>query len=165
MRTMHPRILACLFSASGSQNMSLLKRIALLTLKVLGVFALLVALGVGVLYWQTRNAETEYEQFTVLDSSDGNHSLIIEIGNPGLPYGPHSVAVKVINISSSEVITAKNVRLANDGMTIDSGNISAHWIDIDKAGVCISGDEQRDNYLLINIQNQTVREKQGKCRE
>jgi hypothetical protein len=154
-----------MFHEPGSYYMSLLKRIAVMTLKVLGVFALLVALGIGVLFWQTRNAETDYEQFTVLDSSDGNHSLIIEIGNPGLPYGPHSVAVKVINISSSEVITARNVRLANDGMIIDSSNISAHWIDIDKAGVCISGDEQTDNYLLINIQNQTIRVKQEKCRE
>lgn len=154
-----------MFHQPGSYYMSLLKRIAVMTLKVLGVFALLVALGVGVLFWQNRNTEIEYEQFTVLDSSDGNHSLIIEIGNPSLPYGPHSVAVKVINLSSSEVITAKNVRLANDGMAIDSSNISAHWIDIVKAGVCISGDEQTDNYLLINIQNQTIREKQEKCRE
>jgi hypothetical protein len=145
--------------------MSLLKRIAIITLKVLGGFTLLVALGVGFLRWKTSNTEIEYERFSVVESMDGHHSLLIEIGNPRLPYGSHSVAIKVINASGSEVMAAKNVPLANDGMKVDSNNISAHWIDTQRAGVCIRGDEQSDNYLLINLRSLTISETQEKCRE
>ena len=149
--------------------MSLLKRMLIVTLKVLGGSALLiilvVALGIGYLLWESRNTEIEYEQFSVLQSNDEHYSLVVEIGNPRMPYGSHSVAVKAMSASGSEVIAAKNIKLANDGMEIDSDNITSHWVDKDNAGVCMRGDEQKDNYLLINLQSLTISEKQEECGE
>lgn len=143
--------------------MKLLKRMALLTTKVLLSLVLLLALLLGVMLWQSRNVEIEYEQFSVLESDGGSYILTIEIGNPVLPYGPHSVAIAVKNTSDSRLIVAKTTRLANDGMGINSENISANWIDSDTASVCVRGDEQRDVYLLINMQNRNVSERYQQC--
>jgi archaellum component FlaF (FlaF/FlaG flagellin family) len=147
--------------------MGLLKRIAIITLKIFGGFVLVIALVItsGVVYslWESRNTRIEYEQFSVLESKDGNHSLIVEIRYPRLPYGSHSVAVKVINASGSEVIATKDIKLANDGMRVDSENISTQWINKDTAAVCMRGEEQKDNYLIIDIQSLTISEKEENC--
>ena len=144
-----------------------LKRIAVIITKVLLGFvlltALLFALFAGVMLWQSKNIEIEYGQLSVLESSDGRYLLTIEIGNPVLPYGPHSVVITVKHASDSEVIVAKKTRLANDGMRITSNNISARWTDRDTARVCIRGDEQRDADILINMRSRTVTEKHEPC--
>ena len=124
---------------------------------------LVCALMIGVLLWQSRNVEIEYEQFSALESGDGGYILTIETGNPSLPYGPHSVAISVTNASGSHVIVSKKTRLANDGARLKSNNISTRWIDTDTASVCIRGAEQRDAYILIDVPNQTISERFEKC--
>ena len=143
--------------------MKLLKRIALMFTKVLLGFFLIIALLVGALLWHSKNVEIEYKQFSTLKSSDGSHNLIIEVGNPVLAYGPHSVLITIKNASESEVIVVKKTKLSNDGAKIESHNINAQWIDIDTARVCIKGDEQKDIHMLIKVQNRTITEIEEKC--
>ncbi len=98
-----------------------------------------------------------------MKSGDGSHSLIIEVGNPVLAYGPHSVLITIKNASESEVVVAKKTKLSNDGARIDTNNINTHWIDTDIAHVCIRGDEQKDTLMVIDVQSRTITEIDEQC--
>lgn len=143
--------------------MNLLKRIALVMTKVLLGILLLLALLVGVMIWHTKNADIEYELFSELESGDRRNILMIEVGNPVLPYGPHPVIISVINASDSGVIATHKTQLANDGMTIDADNIYSIWTDTQTARVCMRGDEQSDAVILIDVADRKITERHEAC--
>lgn len=147
--------------------METLKQVALILMKLLFAFILAVVLifsvFFGYLIWKSRSTEIEYKEHTSLMSNDSSYNLMIEVGNPVLPYGPHSVMITVLNTSTSKVLITKKTNLSNDGARIESENIDVQWTDKNTAKICIRGDEQKDTLISIDVASQLITETEIQC--
>ena len=108
------------------------------------------------------NRDVDVHHFSEQRSPDGRYSLNVDVGNPPLPFGSHSVIITIKSESDEPILEGK-FGLSNDGANIYSNNIEAHWIDIDSAEVCLKGDEQSDALVSIKVLSRTMLEKNKKC--
>ena len=108
------------------------------------------------------NSDVEIQRFSELPSTGNSHTLIIDVGNPSMPYGSHTVEVSVVDTYNKKIVREK-FKLSNDGANIGSYNIEAHWIDADNAEVCFRGDEQADAVVPIQVSSRNAVEKDRGC--
>ena len=142
--------------------MSVWKRTIIVVAKLIGGFLVVIvgilAVSILVLY----KSDVDVRRFGELPSTDTSHTLIIDVGNPSMPYGSHMVKVSVVD-TLNETIVREKFRLSNDGANIGLNNIEARWIDSDNAEICLRGDEQADTLVSIQVSSRNVVKKDRGC--
>lgn len=128
-----------------------------------GVFGLIAAILAVLLLWLSQR-EVQVSRFSEVPSHDQLHSLTIDVADPSMPYGPHTVDITVTN-QSNEAIFGERYRLSNDGAIIGVSNIESRWLDDDRAEVCLRGAEQAEVRVSIQVTARTMVEKEGACRD
>jgi len=126
-----------------------------------GTVALLLALFAGALLL-FRNPEPDIWRFGEAKSSDGVYSLTIDVQDPSLPYGPHSVILTIRSLPGEEILE-KSYRLANDGARIDDDNIRLDWDEPGELLVCLKGAEQSDMEISIHLPSGKTNEETKEC--
>lgn len=130
--------------------------------KIVGAILFVVIVGFGVLIFLLNNRDVETNRYSEVKTSDGSYSLIIDVANPSMPYGAHTVKITIANISN-EIILSGEYRLSNDGAIIDGKNIEFRWISNDSAEVCLRGEEQADVIVSIQVSKQRIAKKEEQC--
>ncbi len=124
---------------------------------------LVVVIGIFViLYFLLHKSDVDVRRYSEHLSTDNSHTLIIDVGNPSMPYGPHTVDISVANALNKTIVRGQ-FHLSNDGSNISSANIEARWLDADNAEVCLRGDEQSDAVISIQVSSRNMIEKDGEC--
>ncbi len=98
-------------------------------------------------------ADKDFTEFASYPSPRGSQTVIVDTARNRLPFGPEIIRIYV-NPSGSQ---AKNhvltTKVANDGGGISDDNIQIEWLGEDRIQLCLSGDEQQDTLIEINLLN------------
>lgn len=96
-------------------------------------------------------SNSDFTEFSTYKSPGGNHFVIVDSAHSKTAFGPETIRVYVVEKDSrarNHVVTTK---IANDGGGISNENIKAEWINSDIIKFCLSGAEQEDSVLKINV--------------
>ena len=128
----------------GKDEISIMKRVALSALIVLGIFLLLFLLLIGGFKYRTEYAKTEVETYY---SDDHDYKLAIyQIGEPQFPFGPGKC--RFVLTKDDKKINGIDILLLNDGKWPHPKNFSVSWAS-DHVAIVASGEEQEDiTYIL-----------------
>jgi hypothetical protein len=78
-------------------------------------------------------------------------ALIIDSAHSVLAFGPETIKVYVVEKDTrvrKHIVTTK---IANDGGGISSSNVKAEWMQPEVIKLCLTGVEQEDSVLKINL--------------
>ena len=96
-------------------------------------------------------------------SPDDKYYVIIDSAHSTLAFGPETIRVYVVAKDKrvrNHVVTTK---IANDGGGINDSNVKPKWIQPDVIQFCLSGVEQEDSVLEINIRTLSHSEDKENC--
>lgn len=108
-------------------------------------------------------SDSDFTEFSTYKSPDGSYFVIIDSAHSKLAFGPKTIKVYVVEKDKrvrNHVVTTK---IANDGGSISDSNVKAKWIQADVIQFCLSGVEQEDNILEINVRKLLHTEENINC--
>ena len=108
-------------------------------------------------------SDSDFTVFSSYKSPDGNHFVIIDSAHSALAFGPESIRVYVVDQDTrirNHIITTK---ISNDGAGISHSNVTAEWVQSDVIKFCLTGVEQDDSVLEINVRTFLYTEGKENC--
>ena len=108
-------------------------------------------------------SDSDFTEFSTYKSPDGSYFVIIDSAHSKLAFGPETIRVHVVEKDKrvrNHVVTTK---IANDGGGINNSNVKAKWVHTKVIQFCLSGVEQEDNILEINVQKLSHTEVYKNC--
>ena len=121
-----------------------------------------LATGCSILIAGCGPSESDFKEFSSYKSPDGSYTVVIDYAHSRFAYGPETVRVFVNPRGSrarNHIVTTK---ISNDG-GIAAENIKAVWKGNYIIEFCMSGVEQEDNIITINLQEHSYLEVREKC--
>jgi len=107
-------------------------------------------------------SDADFMEFSTYESPDGNFTVVVDYAHSRFAFGPETIRVFVTPKGSrarNHIVTTK---ISNDG-GITAENIEAEWKEKNKIRFCLSGVEQEDSVLVINLQEHSYSEVKEKC--
>ena len=120
-------------------------------------------LGTALLLSACGPSDSDFSEFSTSESPDGKFYVIIDSAHSTLAFGPETIRVYVIAKDKrvrNHVVTTK---IANDGGGISNSNVKVKWVQVDVIQFCLSGVEQEDNVLEINVRKLSYTEANKNC--
>lgn len=108
-------------------------------------------------------SESDFTEFSTYKSPDGSYYVIIDSAHSKLAFGPETIKVYVVEKEKrirNHIVTTK---ISNDGAGINSSNVKAKWIQSDVIQFCLSGVEQKDSVLEIDVRTHSHNKVEKKC--
>jgi len=121
-----------------------------------------LALGLTVVFSGCGPSDSDFKEFSTYESPDGKYTVTIDYAHSRLAYGPETIRVFVTPQGSrarNHVVTTK---ISNDG-GITAENIRSEWTGRYQIKFCLSGVEQEDSVLEINLLEHSFSEGKEKC--
>ena len=122
----------------------------------------LLALGFAAAASGCGPSDSEFIEFSTYRSPDGDYTVVVDYAHSMFAFGPETVRVFVMPRGSrarNHIVTTK---ISNDG-GITAENIKAQWKDKNTIEFCMSGVEQEDSVLIINLHEHSYSEVKKKC--
>jgi len=119
-------------------------------------------LGIAVFVTACGPSESDFKEFSTYKSPGGGNTIIIDYAHSMFAFGPETIRVFVVRKGGqtrSHVVTTK---ISNDGGITDK-NIKAEWKQENVVEFCLSGVEQKDSILIINLRDLSYTENEEKC--
>jgi len=119
-------------------------------------------LGIAVFVTACGPSESDFKEFSTYESPDGGNTIIIDYAHSMFAFGPETIRVFVVrkgDQARSHVVTTK---ISNDGGITDK-NIKAEWKQESVVEFCLTGVEQEDSVLIINLRDLSYTENEEKC--
>lgn len=111
---------------------------------IFGIFAVMAAITLGILWYKTR---FEVAVVARVQSSDGNYELVLQ--SVGEPYWPFGAAPGRLVLKSGETVVARaDFEIANDGAFFNAQSWKVTWYD-DHVEIILSGEEQYDELVTL----------------
>ncbi len=108
-------------------------------------------------------SDSDFEEYSVFRSPAGTYQVAIDLAHSKLAFGPEIIKVYVIDSSNGTRNHIVTTKIANDGGGIDDSNVKASWIQSEIVQLCLSGAEQDDRVLEINVRAGTYSEHKKAC--
>ncbi len=121
-----------------------------------------LALGLTVVTSGCGPSDSDFKEFSTYESPDGKYTVLIDYAHSSFAFGPETIRVFVMPKGSrtrNHIVTTK---ISNDG-GITAENIRAEWTGNDQIKFCLSGVEQEDSVLEINLPERSFSEVKEKC--
>lgn len=121
-----------------------------------------LALGLTVVIVGCGPSESEFKAFSNYESPDGKYTVSIDYAHSRFAFGPETIRVFVTakgSLVRNHIVTTK---ISNDG-GITAKNIRAEWTGNDRIRFCLSGVEQEDSVLEINLPELSFSEVTEEC--
>jgi len=110
-------------------------------------------------------ADSDFVEFDSYSSPDEKYRVVIEIAPANkLAFSPEAIRIYLVGQDTNERELVATTSLANDGGTITRENIQAEWIDSMTVRFCLSGAEQGDETLVVDVVNATFYAESVTCR-
>ena len=108
-------------------------------------------------------SDSDFSEFSTFGSPDGKYYVIIDSAHSKLAFGPETIRVYVVAKDKRVRNHVATTKIANDGGGINDSNVKSKWIQPDVIQFCLSGAEQEDIVLEINIRTLSNSEVKGSC--
>jgi hypothetical protein len=108
-------------------------------------------------------ADSDFNEFSTYKSPDGQYFVIVDSARSALAFGPETIRVYVVEKEKrvrNHIVTTK---IANDGGGISNANVKVTWIQSDTIKFCLTGVEQEDSVLEINLRTFSHTETKKNC--
>ena len=102
-------------------------------------------------------SESEFTSFGSYQSPDKAHTLELDIARGRTVYSPVTLRVNLHATDSEDPKYMAKTKIAHDGGEITGSNIQVSWIRPDTVQLCLSGVEQEDQVLEIDVVKQSHR--------
>ena len=97
-------------------------------------------------------SDSDFVEFDTFHSPDRAHMVVVEMApKNSLAFSPEAIRVYLAGDDKSERQLLATTSLANDGSRITDKNIRADWIDARTIRLCLSGAEQDDEAIVIDV--------------
>lgn len=109
-------------------------------------------------------SDSDYAEFDTFHSPDEKHRVIVEMApKNSLAFSPEAIRLYLAGQGTSERYLLGTTSLANDGSRITDKNIKAEWIDSKTVRLCLSGAEQDDEAIVIDVVTASFSVESAKC--
>ena len=109
-------------------------------------------------------SDADYVEFDSFRSPDDKFHVVIEMApENSLAYSPEAIRVYLAGQDTNERYLLATTSLANDGSRITDENIQAEWIGAETISLCLSGAEQDDEALVIDVVTASFSVESAKC--
>ena len=122
-----------------------------------------LALGFTVFITGCGPSDSDFKEFSTYESPDGNYTVVVDYAHSRFAFGPETIRVFVTPKGSrarNHIVTTK---ISNDG-GITADNIKAEWKEKYIIKFCMTGVEQEDSVLVINLQEHSYSEVKKMCK-
>lgn len=107
--------------------------------------------------------EAEFTEYGRYPSADNSHTVVLTAAPGALAYAPTHLKFWVLRAGSSERELITMAKISNDGVPVDDSNVRAKWISVNKLRFCLSGDEQADEIVIINLEAGSAEKQAASC--
>ena len=121
-----------------------------------------LALGFTVAVSGCGPSDSEFKAFSTYESPGGDYTVSIDYAHSRFAFGPETIRVFVIPKGSQARNHIVTTTISNDG-GITADNIKARWTGKYQIKFCLSGVEQEDRVLEIDIPEHSFSEVKEKC--
>lgn len=107
-------------------------------------------------------SDSDFKEFSKYESPDGKYTVTVDYAHSRFAFGPETIRVFVTPKGSrarNHIVTTK---ISNDGGKT-AENIKAEWTRENQIRLCLSGVEQEDSVLEINLPEHSFSEVKEKC--
>ena len=108
-------------------------------------------------------SDADFREFASYPSPRGSLNVIVDSAHSPLPFGPETIRIYVNPGGSQARNHVLTTKIANDGGGVSSTNVQVKWLAEDKIQFCLSGDEQQDKIIEINLLNLRFSEVSQPC--
>ena len=108
-------------------------------------------------------SNADFSVFSTIQDQSGQDKVIIESAHSVLAYGPETIRVYVRNPNTGTRELVVTTKIANDGAGISTENIRSEWKNSRILSFCLSGVEQEDRILGINVETLFYSETIERC--
>jgi hypothetical protein len=108
-------------------------------------------------------SDSDFSEFSTFASPDGKYYVIIDSAHSKLAFGPETIRVYVVAKDKRVRNHVTTTKIANDGGGSNETNVKSKWIQPDVIQFCLSGVEQEDIVLEINMRTLSHSEVKGNC--
>ena len=109
-------------------------------------------------------SDENYRVYATLPNPVNNRLVTIEKAQSVLAYGPETIRVYVKQLNASERVHRVTTKISNDGGEVSDENIQLTWKGEYRLSLCLSGDEQDDKLLEIDVEEKSFTETTMKCK-
>ena len=107
-------------------------------------------------------SDSDFMEFSSYESPDGNYTVVVDYAHSSFAFGPETIRVFVTPKASKARNHIVTTKISNDG-GITAENIKAEWVQSDIIKFCMTGVEQDDRVLEINLQTFSYSEVNDSC--
>ena len=109
-------------------------------------------------------SDADFSEFASFNSPDMKYRVTVETApKNGFAYSPEAVRVYLGERGVSDRKLVATASLANDGGAITDENIQTKWLDSQTVRLCLSGAEQDDEVLVINVRTASFTAESTEC--
>ena len=109
-------------------------------------------------------SDSDFVEFDTFDAPDEQHRIVIEIApENSFAYSPEAIRFYLARQDTSERHLLATTNLANDGSKLTDENIRAEWVDSRTLKICLSGAEQHDQAVVIDVVTASFSIASAKC--
>ena len=109
-------------------------------------------------------SDSDFAEFDTFHSPDRKHRIVIETApKNSLAFAPEAIRFYLVGQDPNERNLLTTTTLANDGSGLIDENIRAKWIDSKTVRLCLSGAEQEDEAIVIDVETALFSVESAKC--
>ena len=121
-----------------------------------------VLLGTAVVIAACGPSDSDFKEFSTYESPDGSNTIVVDYAHSIFAFGPETIRVFVIRKGGQDRNHIVTTKVSNDG-GITAKNIKAEWAQENVIKFCLSGVEQEDSILVIDLRDLSYSEIEEKC--
>ena len=121
-----------------------------------------VLLGTAVVIAACGPSDSDFKEFSTYESPDGSNTIVVDYAHSIFAFGPETIRVFVIRKGGQDRNHIVTTKVSNDG-GITAKNIKVEWAQENVIKFCLSGVEQEDSVLVIDLRDLSYSEIEEKC--
>ena len=119
-------------------------------------------LGITVFIAACGQSDADFKEFSTYESPDGSNTIFVDYAHSIFAFGPEKIRVFVMRKGGQDRNHIVTTKVSNDG-GITAKNIKAEWAQENVIKFCLSGVEQEDSVLVIDLRDLSYSEIEEKC--
>ena len=111
----------------------------------------LLAIMLATLIVGCDTAELNFKRYGMYQSLAHDKVVVVELAEPLSSHAPSAVRISLVTGAAETAEQVLITEIANNGGAISSENVRAEWLGTDTFSICLSGTDQEDEKVEINV--------------
>lgn len=109
-------------------------------------------------------SDSDFAEFDTFRSPDQKHRVVVETApKNSMAFASEVIRLYLVGQDTNERYLLTTTTLANDGSGLIDENIQAEWVDSRTVRLCLSGAEQEDEAIVIDVETRLFSVESATC--